>query len=165
MVSSVLKRTAIAVLIGLLLGTSWGLAQPQGKVDLLLVDETQTLQASLLVQIYAKVLQETGLFNFEAKIVNVQSSYDDPLGTNPTDKKYELVLIVPRGIEDGSVPQIWMITRPIHSGARPEIAEALQTIKKMVDQGSGGQFKALGVMEDAALGIFATTFDRNGWLK
>jgi hypothetical protein len=103
-----------------------GAAQPSKRVDLLLVDETQTLQASLMVQVYARALQESGLFNFDAKVVSVQSSYDDPLGVNPTEKRYELIVIVPRGIEDGSVPQIWMITKPIGPQTRPQLLAAME---------------------------------------
>lgn len=154
-----LVSVSFVVLFGLL-----SVAQPTERVDLLLVDETQTLQASLMVQIYARALQETGLFNFEAKIASVQSSYDDPLGVNATDKKYELILIVPWGIEDGSIPQIWMITRAVHE-VRPEVIAAVQIIRQRVSQDSGGRLKALSIMEDAALGIFASTFQSNGWLK
>jgi hypothetical protein len=100
----------------------------QQRVDLLLVDETQTLQASLMVQVYARALQESGLFNFDAKIVSVQSSYDDPLGVNPTEKRYELIVIVPRGIEDGSVPQVWMITKPIGPQTRPQLLAAMELV-------------------------------------
>ncbi len=142
-----------------------GAAQPTERVDLLLVDETQTLQASLMVQIYARALQESGLFNLDAKVVSVQSSYDDPLGVNLTEKRYELIVIVPRGIEDGSVPQIWMITRPIGPQTRPQLLNALELIRQRVEQGSAGLFKALTVMDDGALGIFATVFERHGWLK
>ncbi len=142
-----------------------GAAQPSERVDLLLVDETQTLQASLLVQIYARALQESGLFNLDAKVVSVRSSYDDPLGVNLTEKRYELIVIVPRGIEDGSVPQIWMITRPIGPQTRPQLLNALELIRQRVEQGSAGLFKALTVMDDGALGIFATVFERHGWLK
>jgi hypothetical protein len=142
-----------------------GAAQPSERVDLLLVDETQTLQASLMVQVYARVLQESGLFNFDAKVVSVQSSYDDPLGVNPTEKRYELIVIVPRGIEDGSVPQIWMITKPIGPQTRPQLLAAMELVRQRVEQGSGGLFKALTVMDDGALGIFATIFERHGWLK
>jgi hypothetical protein len=113
-----------------------GAAQPSERVDLLLVDETQTLQASLMVQVYAKALQESGLFNLDAKVVSVQSSYDDPLGVNPTEKRYELIVIVPRGIEDGSVPQIWMITRPIGPQTRPQLLAAMDLIRQRVEQGS-----------------------------
>lgn len=141
-------------------------AQAQSnKIDLLLVDETQTLQASLMVQIYARALQESGLFNLEAKIARVESSYDDPLGVNTTDKKYELIVIVPRGIEDGSVPQIWLITLPIGPQTRPELLAAIELIRQRVAQGSAGLFKALTVLDDAALGIFSSVFERHGWLK
>jgi hypothetical protein len=142
-----------------LLGTA------QGRVDLLLVDETQTLQASLMVQVYARALQESGLFNFDAKVVRVESSYDDPLGVNPTDKKYELIAIVPLGIEDGSVPQIWLITKPLGPQTRPELLAALEFIRQRVAQGSGGLFTALTVLDDGALGIFSSVFERHGWLK
>ncbi len=147
------------------LGTLVSSAQAQNKVDLLLVDETQTLQASLMVQIYARALQESGLFNFEAKVVQVESSYDDPLGVNATDKQYELIVIVPRGIEDGSVPQIWLITRPIGPQTRPELLAAIELIRQRVAQGSAGLFTALTVMDDGALGIFSSVFERHGWLK
>lgn len=140
-------------------------AQPTERVDLLLVDETQTLQASLMVQVYARALQESGLFNFDAKVVSVPSSYDDPLGVNSTAKKYELIVIVPQGIEDGSVPQIWMITKPISSQTRPELLAAMELIRQRVEQGSAGLFKALTVMDDGALGIFSSVFERHGWLK
>lgn len=145
----------------------WGMGvnAQSNRVDLLLVDETQTFQGSLMVQVYARVLQETGLFNFEAKVVTVQSSYDDPLRVNTSDKKYELILIVPKGIEDGSVNSIWMITRSITPQTRPELLSAMQLIRQRVAQDSGGLFRALGVMDDAALGIFSTVFERHGWLR
>ncbi len=157
-----LKRLVFISIIVTLVGN----AQAQSnKIDLLLVDETQTLQASLMVQIYARALQESGLFNFDAKVAHVQSSYDDPLGVNPTDKKYELIVIVPRGIEDGSVPQIWLITQPIGPQTRSELLAAIELIRQRVAQGSGGLFQALTVMDDGALGIFSSVFERHGWLK
>lgn len=159
-----LKRLGLCALVVLGLVASEGSAQ-SSKVDLLLVDETQTLQASLMVQVYARALQESGLFNFDAKIVSVQSSYDDPLGVNTTGKKYELIVIVPRGIEDGSVLSIWLITKPIGPQTRPELLNALELIRQRVAQGSGGLLKALTVADDGALGIFATVFERHGWLK
>lgn len=159
-----LKRIVLTSIIALGALISSASAQ-SNKVDLLLVDETQTLQASLMVQIYARALQESGLFNFEAKIVRVESSYDDPLGVNTTDKKYELIVIVPRGIEDGSVLSIWLITKPIGPQTRPELLNAIELIRQRVTQGSGGLLKALTVMDDGALGIFSSVFEHHGWLK
>ncbi len=152
-----------SVVVGLLL---WSVGEAAAQpVALLVVDETQTLQASLMVQAFAKALQDTGLFDLEAKFVTVQSSYDDPLGVNSTDKQYELIVIVPRGIEDGSVPQIWLITKPIGPQTRPELLAAIELIRQRVAQGSSGLFKALTVMDDGALGIFSSVFERHGWLK
>ncbi|MFN4218703.1 MAG: hypothetical protein ACK4HB_05430 [Candidatus Bipolaricaulia bacterium] len=158
-----LKRIVLISIVAV--GALVSSAQAQSKVDLLLVDETQTLQASLMVQIYARALQESGLFNFDAKIVQVESSYDDPLGVNSTDKRYELIAIVPRGIEDGSVLSIWLITKPIGPQTRPELLAAIELIRQRVAQGSAGLFKALTVMDDGALGIFSSVFERHGWLK
>ncbi len=159
-----LKRLGLLALVTLGLLGSDSIAQPS-KVDLLLVDETQTLQASLMVQVYARALQESGLFHFDAKIVSVQSSYDDPLGVNATEKRYELIAIVPRGIEDGSVPYIWLITKPIGPQTRPELLQGIELIRQRVAQGSGGLLKALTVMDDGALGIFASVFEHHGWLR
>ncbi len=158
-----MRRVWCGVVVGLLL---WSVGEAAAQpVALLIVDETQTLQASLMVQAFAKALQDTGLFDLEAKFVTVQSSYDDPLGVNATDKQYELIVIVPRGIEDGSVPQIWLITRPIGPQTRPELLAAIELIRQRVAHGSAGLFTALTVMDDGALGIFSSVFERHGWLK
>ena len=162
------KRVVLVVLLGLFLWSGGGVtlsqAAPQ-KVELLLVDETRTLQASILVQILAQTLNATGLFNLQAKIVNVQSSFDDPLGPNPTDKQYELILIIPRGLEDGSLQELWLVTQPITFGTRPELLTAIQTIKTLIAQGTAGRLKAIGVMDDMLPAWFGAIFTWHGWLK
>ncbi|OGF56161.1 MAG: hypothetical protein A2Z21_10490 [Candidatus Fraserbacteria bacterium RBG_16_55_9] len=162
------KLAYSAILIGFLLLGAGGSVASQAdapKVQLLLVDETQTLQASILVQVLAQTLIRTGLFELQAKIVNVQSSFDDPLGPNPTDKQYELILIIPRGLEDGSLREIWMVTKPITFGTRPELLTAIQTIKSLIEQGTEGRLKAIGVMDDFAPAWFAAIFAWHGWLQ
>lgn len=143
---------------------SFGTAEPQ-KVELLLVDETQTLQASLMVNAFAKALKDTGLFTLEAKFVDVRSSFDDPLGANEGDKRYEMILVIPRALEEGLFRQLWIVTQPINHGTRAEVLEGIQAIKSIVHQGSRGQFQAVGVMDDLIPALFSTIFDRNGWLK
>ncbi len=163
-----MRQTLAILLIGLLLLSGGGVAGSQAemeKVDLLLVDETQTLQASILVQILAQALKNTGLFQLEAKWANVQSSFDDPLGSNSTGEQYEMILIVPRGLEDGSLRQLWIATRPITHQTRWEILAGIQAIQALIEQGSQGQLQAVGVMEDLIPAWFAAIFARNGWLK
>jgi len=159
-----MSKVFIGVCVGLLLWGNFGMAEPQ-QVELLLVDETKTLQASLLVQALAKTLKDTGLFNLEAKFVDVKSSFDDPLGPNEGDKKYEMIFVIPRALEEGYFKHLWVVTRPINHGTRGEVLEGIQAIKRIIQQGSGGQFKAVGVMDDLIPALFSTIFARNGWLK
>lgn len=158
------KRLFIGGVMLLWLWGSFGTAEPQ-KVELLLVDETRTLQTSLMVQVFAKALKDTGLFNLEAKFVDVKSSFDDPLGPNEGDKKYEMILVIPRALEEGSFKHLWIVTRPINHNTRAEVLEGIQTIKNIIHQGSRGQFQAVGVMDDLIPALFSTIFTRNGWLK
>ncbi len=163
-----MRQVFIGSVLGLLLWSGWGDVASQAeapKVEMLLVDETQTLQASILVQILAQALNRTGLFELEAKIVHVQSSFDDPLGPNPTDTRYELILIIPRGVEDGSLRQLWIATQPITHETRPELVAGIETIKSLIAQGTAGRLAALGVMDDLMPAWFAAIFTRNGWLK
>lgn len=162
------RTLAAGILIGLLLWSAGTVAEPQTeaeRVALLLVDETHTLQASILVQILAQTLNRTDLFQMEAKVVQVRSSFDDPLGPNVSEKQYEMILVIPRGLEDGSLRQLWIATRPITHQTRPELMAAMETVKSLIAQGSGGLLEAVGVMDDALPAWFAAIFLWHGWLK
>lgn len=135
-------------------------------VRALLVDETRTLQASLLVNLLAAALRETGLFELEAVFPDVESSFDDPLGVNPapTTARYELILIVPREEELQRLRQLWIVTCPLTHRTRPALLRAVRAIQGLVEEGSGGRLRAVSVMDDAIPGVFAAIFERHGWL-
>ena len=163
-------RALFIVLIGGLIAL--GAASPpapaqetSAPVQLLLVDETRTLQASLLVNVMAATLQRTGLFEIEAVFANVESSFDDPLGENPTDRVYEMIVIVPREEELQNMRQIWIATCPITHETRPEIAAGVRTIQRLLDERSQGLVKALSVLDDALPGYFASLFEKHNWLE
>ncbi len=166
-------RALLAMLLGglIVLGAAAPSAPAQGTqqasapVQLLLVDETRTLQASLLVNVMAAALQRTGLFEIEAVFANVESSFDDPLGENSTDRVYEMVVIVPREEELQNMRQIWIATCPITHETRPEIAAGVRTIQRLLDERSQGLVKALSVLDDALPGYFASLFEKHGWLE
>ncbi len=138
---------------------------PSRPVRMLLVDETQTLQASLLVNLLAATLQRTGLFEIEAQFVDVPSSFDDPLGENPTDARYELILIIPREQELEAMRQLWIATCPLTHQTRTELLQGVQTIQQLIEEGSQGQLRAVSVNDDAIPGYFATLFEKHGWLE
>ena len=151
----------------LLLGGSVtnGLAQDRGEEQfkLLIVDETRTFSSSMRVEVLARALIRTELFELSARIVKVSSSFEDPLQGEEPDQQYDVILIVPRGIDDGTVKQIWIATRPF-----PELDEGLRgavgTIKEIADGIFRGAAEAVDVPDDLIPGYFAAIFIREGWL-
>lgn len=146
---------------------SWGLAQePQAEAEkfaLLIVDETKTFSSSIRVQVLASLLKKTGQFELFAKFVEVSSSFDDPLQGLEPDRRYDLILIIPRGIDDNTVRQLWVVSRPF-----PEISEGLRRAIGLLKQLAGrvftGAAEAVDVTDDLIPGYFATIFIREGWL-
>lgn len=133
-------------------------------VDLLIVDETETFRGSLLVNLLAAGLKETGLFDIESVFVKVPSAFGDPLGENERGQLYEMILVIPRESELADVRQLWIVTCPLTVWTRREVWQGIETIKELVARRTQGQLEAVGVRDDALPGILATLFDRNGWL-
>ena len=165
------QRSLAILLLALLLSLGGSvidsLAQDQGQGEaqfkLLIVDETRTFSSSMRVEVLARALIRTELFDLSAKIIDVSSSFDDPLQGEEPDQQYDVILIVPRGIDDGTVKQIWIATRPF-----PELDEGLRgavgTIKEIADGIFRGAAEAVDVTDDLIPGYFATLFIKEGWL-
>ncbi len=162
-------RPIIVLLFAALLlapaGSSFGAQDEEAPLDLLIVDETQTFEASLFVNMAAGALKQTGMFNVEAKFVDVDSSFDDPLGPNETDQVYDVIAIVPRALEQRELMQLWLATCPYLPGGPDELQRGVATIQELVAGRSQGQLTALGVHDDAAPALFATIFANHGWLN
>ena len=165
---------AIAALMSLFItgAASWG----QGDLDsgafpqpvrLLLIDETKTFTATMRVGALAKVVRNTKMFDLSVKLVDVTSSYADPLeaetieeGTSP----YQIILIVPRGIDNGSVDQIWLVTRSLEEISQP-LQAAIGALSTIVDQVFQGIAEATDVSEDLFPGFFAALYLQKGILE
>ncbi|MCR4404154.1 MAG: hypothetical protein NUW06_02485 [Candidatus Acetothermia bacterium] len=136
--------------------------QPE-QFKLLVVDETRSFAASMAVELFARAVRRTGLFDLAARSVSVASSFDDPLRGQRPDRRYDIIVIVPRGVEDGTVNQVWIATRPFPEISL-ELRQAVALIKGIVNSGAQGRLRAVDVTDDALPGIFATIFIREGWL-
>jgi len=162
------RTLSILLLVGLVLATgsaSLSAQDDDAKLDLLIVDETKTFEASLFVNMAAGVLKQTGMFNVEAKFVDVDSSFDDPLGFNETGKVYDIIAVVPRALERRELMQLWLATCPYLPGGPDELQRGVETVRDLVEERSQGQLAALGVHDDAVPGLFATIFANHGWLS
>lgn len=172
---SVGKKALVLLALAIVLLVGWvapcGSAQAQGQdrgqggppFKLLIVDETRTFAISMRVELLARALKRTGLFDLSAKVVEVESSFVDPLQGLEPDQRYDLILIVPRGLDDWTVRQLWLVTRPFNE-VSPGLIQAVGVVKGLVAQVSQGLTAAVDVTEDAIPGIFATIFIRKGWL-
>ncbi len=135
-----------------------------GKVRLLLVDETKTFSSTMRVGALAGILKKSEIFDVAVKMVDVSSSYADPLtGEPPAEGPYDIILIIPRGIDDGSVDQIWLVTRGFDE-LPPPVVQGIKMLSALVDKVFAGLAQATDVSEDLFPGFFSALYVKEGWL-
>ena len=136
-------------------------------VRLLLVDETKTFISTMRVGALAGALNKMGLFDVSVKLVDVLSSYDDPLKTEQLDAgqaPFDAILVLPRGLDDGSVSQIWLATAGLEFLA-PTVRAGVEAVSYIVDQVFQGLAEAIDVSEDLWPGLLAALYIQEGWLR
>jgi len=149
-------KLILAVAYLALAASSAALAEPQ-KLDVLIIDETKTLEESFCVELLARVMVASGLFALDAR-------FDIPLGPNPSGKRFDLILIIPE-----KIPQIWLITTDIPLKLPEPLQRALLRIKEIAAQIYTSSFcarrKAVDMADDLAPALYAAILLRGGWLK
>ena len=137
------------------------------RVRLLLVDETKTFISTMRVGALAGALNKMGSFDVSVKLVDVLSSYDDPLNTEQLDSgqaPFDVILVLPRGLDDGSVGQIWLATAGLES-LIPTVRAGVEAASYIVDQVFQGLAEAIDVSEDLWPGLLAALYLKEGWLR
>ncbi len=132
-------------------------------VRLLLVDETKTLENSMRVQVLASLAKKTGQFALSARIADVASSFDHPLAGQRPDTAYDIVMVFPKGLDDDTVNQVWIVTRPIDRNMRSQVKTAL-TILHGLGQKVFPGISFADVTQDLIPGYFAALLIQEGWL-
>jgi hypothetical protein len=158
------KGWAFLAVVLLLAATAAASAQEASpKVRLLLVDETKTLENSMRVQVLASLAKKTGQFELSARFADVVSSFDHPLAGKRPDAAYDVVVVFPKGLDDGTVNQVWILTRPIDRDMRPEVKTALAILHGLGQKVFPGVPFA-DVTQDLIPGYFAALLIQEGWL-
>jgi len=112
-----MKRFAVRLALAIALIAALN-APVQAGVRVLVVDETKTLASTMRVAGLVGALRGTGLFDVSHRLADVESSWDDPLAGSeppPDEAPQDLILIVPRGIDDGSADWIWIASNGLFS--------------------------------------------------
>lgn len=162
----------LGILVLLLLAGAVGYGQAtgnptgEGAIRLLLVDETKTFSSTMRVGALAGILRKTGMVDVSVELVDVESSYEDPLrGKVLAEERepYDIIIIIPKGIDDGTVKQIWLVSR-FFEKTSPEYA-GLAALSGIIDQVFQGVAEAVDVTEDLFPGCFAALYLWKGWLE
>jgi hypothetical protein len=163
------RLAPILVLAALVLGVVVN-AQPEAAgeaIRLLIVDETRTFLSTMRVGGIVGMIKGSGIFQVDVILANVESSWNDPLaGEEPGSdlEPYDLALIIPRGIDDGSID--WAC---ILSGAprllSAHVSSGIDLITQVVGQVFEGSVRPIGVHDDLLLGFLYEVYVMEGWMR
>ena len=143
-----------------------------GPFRLLIVDETKGFEATVRVGILAKVLKESGMVDVAVMLVDVDSAYDDPLhGKTPEEGEapYDIILIVSKGIDDGSAPFVWIVFSSLGEGEEDVDLEAamekLGLFRGLIDTIFQGLAEAMDITKDFYPMLLGPFYQASGWLR
>ena len=104
------------------------------------------------------------MVDLSVKMVDVDSSYVDPLdGLDTPEQPYDLVLIIPKGIDNGSVGQIWLASN-YYPPTSTQYA-LVSGLSRIIDQVFQGIAQATDVTEDLWPAGYAALYLAEGWLR
>ena len=132
--SLIVLMTVAALMTAIPLGVLSQEAPPLVRV--LVVDETKTFNSTMRVAGLVGALRSVGLFDVGVALADVTSSYDDPLADRTPEEgedAYDLIVVLPRGLDDGSIGQIWVVSAGL-STLSPGVSTAVGVATGVIDQ-------------------------------
>ena len=155
----------VAALLILSMGLA-GMAQtPPAPTRVLVVDETKTFLSTMRVAGLVGALRQMGLFEVGVALGDVTTSYDDPLaGQEPNAEPYDLAVILPRGLDDGSIASIWIVSNGLDLLA-PPVRAGVEVISQVIEQVYAGIASAVDVHEDLFPAFLWGLYVMEGWMK
>ncbi len=143
-------------------------AQPEvAPIRVLVVDETKTFDSTMRVAGLVGTLRSVGLFDVGVALADVTSSYDDPLAGREPDEGgelYDLIVVLPRGLDDGSIRQIWIVSAGLDD-LSPSVAAGLGVVADVLEQVFAGIGEAIDVSEDLWPCLLWAVYSANGWIR
>ena len=162
--------TLVWIVSVLLVGTATVAGQQDTSVTapayrVLVVDGTKTLNSTMRVVGLAGGIVQSGLADVTVLLADDLGSFDDPLMDRPMpDEPYDLILVFPRGVDDGTAYAVWMLV-----GGAPSVTagieQALALLSEGVGTAFGGTVSAMGPTDDLWAGLTAALYIQMGWLR
>jgi len=164
------RRTGTILAVLLLLSSGVALAQSETSalpLRLLVVDGTKTFLSTMRVGGLVGALKGTGFFEVDVLFAEVQSGWHDPLaGRTPAEglEPYDILVVIPRGIDDGTVDWVWVLSDGPTNPALP-LFEGLETVRQILGLVFEGAVRPMGVFDDLLLGVLYETYTARGWTR
>ncbi len=132
---------------------------------LLLVDATKTFASTARVGALAGAVRTTGAFDLQVCFSDQQDAYDDPMPEvdSRPEGTFDLVLFIPRGLDDGSAATIWIVTTllPGPNAGWPVVS----LLSSIVDKVFAGMAAAVDPSDDLWPALLASLYQTQGWLQ
>jgi len=133
---------------------------------LLLVDATKTFASTARVGALAGALRATKAFDLTVRFTADQEGlYEDPLfgATERPVDAYDVVVIIPRGLDDGTADTVWIVTG-ISPWATLDGWGLVGLLSDLVDQVFAGSAGAVDPIENLWVSFVALVYQAEGWL-
>jgi len=160
----------VLLLIGIL-SLGWALAvaaqEAPSPVRILVVDETKTFLSTMRVAGAVGALKQMPGLAIDVRFADAASKLADPLaGQMPPEdaEPYDIVVIIPRGIDDASIPWIWIVSGWVPAlPAQTQVSVAI--LSQVIDQVFVGVATAIDVTEDFYPNILWSEYVVKGWIR
>lgn len=131
----------------------------------LIVDGTQTLASTMRVVGLAGGIKQSGVAEVAILAVAGLGPFDVPLGgwARP-ETPYDLILLVPRGVDDGTASRVWILAAG-DPGGSALAAQALGLLAAGIDRAFAGIASAAGPLDDLWSAFAASYCVQEGWLR
>ena len=135
-------------------------------MKLLLIDGTKTFASTARVGALAGAVRSTGMFELDVRFSDETCPYDDPLACEADipATPYDVVVIIPRGIDDGSASTVWLVTG-ILPWTSPEGWPVIATVQGIIDKVFAGLATAVDPSADLWPAFAASLYQVQGWLR
>jgi len=164
-----MKRSIIAALfLGLIVGGSLAAVADSSSASpyrVLVVDGTKTLASTMRVMGLAGGIRQSGVADVTVILADDLGPFGDPLrGRSRPETPFDLILIVPRGIDDGTAPRIWILVAG-NPRENPLVAQAIELLRGGIGRAFAGIASAVGPLDDLWAALTASAYVREGWLQ
>lgn len=145
--------------------SAFGTSEPM-PMALLLIDGTKTFSSTVQVGALAGAVRGIDGFDLSVCFADGGGLYEDPMAaaTETPSGIYDLVVILPRGLDDGTANTVWVVTEVL-PWTSPERWSLVSLLSDLINRVFAGSATAVDPTEDLWPSLLASVYRNQGWLR